>query len=470
MRQAMGAQRRYRSMTSVLALGSRCSGSLDVACLSSYGALRTRIQSSELMRDLRASTQIDRPMVALYVILLIVGWMSIYASGYGGAETLPFYDLGTRSGKQMLWIIGCGLLILLQWLLNYRIYESFAYLMYGLSIVLLLVVLFLGKEVAGSRSWFQIWGMNIQPSELTKYATILALSKFMSPSQLQPNQLPVQLRMLFLAVLPAALIVLQGDTGTALTYSSLLLLMYRGGMSPRLMVVGSYLVIFFVLVLFVQKLFLITGIVALALLMMALFSKRVQVILFITITALLTVVYVLGMDFAMQNMLKEYQYKRIQAMIRPDADPFGYGWNVTQSKIAIGAGGFSGKGFLESTQTKYDFVPEKSTDFIFCIIAEEFGWVGSVFVLTLFVLFIVRIVQIAERQNNRFALLYGHGIAAIFLFHFMVNIAMTIGLFPVVGIPLPFISYGGSSLWAFTAMLFTLLKLDMQRKEMISRL
>ena len=420
---------------------------------------------------LMTSKHIDRPMVALYIILLIVGWVSIYASSYVDEEHVTsFYDINTRAGKQFVWIIGCGFLILLQYFLNYRSYESFAYLVYGLSIFLLVAVLFLGKEVAGSRSWFQLWGVNIQPSELAKYATILALSKFMSPSQLQPNHLQTQLKMFFLLMLPVALIIWQGDTGTALTYSSLLLLMYRGGMSARFMLVGTYLILFFVLVLFMQKLFLIAGIVACMLLMMALFAKRLQVILFTLVAAALTIVYVLGLDFTMQHVLKEYQYKRIQAMIHPDADPLGYGWNVTQSKIAIGAGELSGKGFLESTQTKYDFVPEKSTDFIFCTIAEEFGWIGSVFLLTLFVLFIIRIVQIAERQNNRFALLYGHGVAAVFLFHFMVNIAMTIGLFPVIGIPLPFISYGGSSLWMFTIMLFSLLKLDMERKEVISRL
>ena len=421
--------------------------------------------------NVKSTASIDKTAILLYLLLIAVGWISIYASEYKGEESQAmFYDLGTRAGRQLLWIMGCGVLILLQWVLNYRFYEAFAYLTYGVSILLLLTVLFLGKEVAGSRSWFQIGALSVQPSELAKYATLLALSHLMSPSQLRPNQWPTQLKMLLLASFPAVLIVWQGDTGTALTYTSLLLLMYRGGMSPRLMIVGMYVLLFFVLVLFVRQLFLVSGIVAVALLLIALFGKKLQSMLFIVGVTLLTIVYVLGLEFSMKHLLKEYQYKRIQSMIDPDADPFGYGWNVTQSKIAIGAGGLTGKGYLKGTQTKYDFVPEKSTDFIFCTVSEEFGWIGSISLITLFVLLIIRIVQIAERQSSRFALLYGHGVATMYLFHFGVNIAMTIGLFPVIGIPLPFISYGGSSLWMFTIMLFSLLKLDMERKKMISRI
>ena len=419
--------------------------------------------------SISSSATIDRPALLLYVLLVGVGWMSIYASGYSSSEeTSAFYNLSTRAGKQLLWIVASVVLIAIHLLINYRFYESFSYLLYGIGILLLVSVLVWGKEVSGSRSWFEIGPVHLQPSELTKYATILVLAKFMGRLQLQPNRLSNQLWIICMMGLPALLIILQGDTGTAMVYSSLLLLSYRGGMSPTLMIIGTYFVLFFVLVLFVQQLFLITGIVAVALLATALLGKRIRRVLFVAATALLTIGFVVGLDFTMQRLFKPYQYKRIQAMINPEADPFGYGWNVTQSKIAIGAGGLSGKGYLQGTQTKLDFVPEKTTDFIFCTIGEEFGWMGSLVLLTFFALLILRIVQIAERQNSRFAILFGHGVAAVLFFHFVVNIAMTLGLFPVVGIPLPFISYGGSSLFVFTSMLFTLLKLDMDRKQVYS--
>ena len=417
------------------------------------------------------SAGLDRPTLLLYLLLISLGWFSIYASDYGGTEeTIPaFYDLSTRAGKQLLWIAMSGPVIIFHLLVNYRFYESFSYLLYGIGIVLLIGVLFLGKEVAGSRSWFALGPIHVQPSELVKYATVLALAKYMSPSQMRPNRPRNQLLMLGLMGLPVLLIIQQGDTGTAMVYSSLLLVTYRGGMSPALMLIGAYFMLLVVLVLFVQQLFLIAGVVAVSLLIAALVGKQPRRVFYVAVIAILTIGFVTGLEFAMQRLFKPYQYKRIQAMIRPDADPLGYGWNVTQSKIAIGAGGLSGKGYLQGTQTKFDFVPEKTTDFIFCTIGEELGWLGSIGTIVLFVLLILRIVQIAERQNSRFALLYGHGVAAVLFFHFSINIAMTIGLFPVVGLPLPFISYGGSSFIVFTGMLFTLLKLDIERKQVVSR-
>ena len=424
------------------------------------------------MQDsISSSATLDRPVLLLYVALVSIGWMSIYAASYShSGEATAFYDFDTRPGKQLLWITASLALIAFHFLLNHRFYESFSYLLYGLGIVLLLGVLFFGKEVSGSRSWFELGPVHVQPSELAKYVTLLALAKFLGRSQLRPNRLSTQLWVLCLMGIPAILIVWQGDTGTAMVYSSLLLVSYRGGMNPALIVIGTYLVLFFVLVLFVEQLFLITGIVAVSLLVVALLAKYTRWVLFVVLVALLTVGFVVGMDFAMQRLFKPYQYKRIQALIHPEADPFGYGWNVTQSKIAIGAGGLSGKGYLQGTQTRFDFVPEKATDFIFCTLGEEFGWIGSLVLLSLFVLLVLRIVQIAERQNSRFAILFGHGVAAVLFFHFTVNIAMTLGLFPVVGIPLPFVSYGGSSLFVFTSMLFTLLKLDMDRKQVYSSL
>ena len=421
--------------------------------------------------QLNSTHTFDKPASVLYALLLIIGFFSIYAAEYETISELqrPFWDLDTRAGKQLLWISLCVVLIVIQVFMDYRLYESFAFSFYILGIFGLIAVLFYGQEVSGSRSWLTFGGLRIQPSELVKYTTIMILAKFLSPSQCRPNQLKTQVSMLFLMGLPAVLIVWQGDTGTALVYVSLLLLLHRAGMHPTYMLIGAYLCILFVLVLFVDRIFILASIAIIALIALALVGKRPRKLAFVILSTGITISCVMGLEFAMQRVFKPYQYKRIQALIHPEADPFGFGWNVTQSKIAIGSGGFAGKGYLRGTQTKFDFVPEQTTDFIFCTIGEEFGWLGTVGVVIVFVLFILRIIQIAERQNSRFAMLYGHGVGAIFFFHFAVNIAMTIGLFPVIGIPLPFISYGGSSLLCFTLMLFTLLKLDTERKKVLPR-
>ena len=375
--------------------------------------------------------RVDRPIIVLYLLLLTWGWFSIYAAEYDvlAAQRVPFWDLGTRAGKQLMWIGSSAILICFHFLMHYRFYESFSYLLYALGVGLLIAVLFFGEEVSGSRSWFVLGSFRLQPSEVVKYATIMALARFLSPSQRQPNRLSNQLCMFCLMGLPILLIVWQGDTGTALVYSSLLFLMYRGGMSPIFMLIVIYCIILIACVLLIKKLFLITGIIILALVLIALSGKHIRRILFIVLSAGLTIIFAMGLDFAMQRTFKAYQYKRIQSLINPETDPFGTGWNVTQSKIAIGAGGLTGKGYLKGTQTKFDFVPEKTTDFIFCTIGEEFGWLGTFGLLVLFVLFILRIIKIAERQNSRYAMLFGHGLAAVIAFHFVVNISMTIGFF-----------------------------------------
>ena len=277
------------------------------------------------MQDsISSSATLDKPALLLYLVLIGVGWLSIYASGYSGlAESTPaFYDLSTRAGRQLMWMAVCLLPIAFHLLLSYRGYDSFAYLFYGIGILLLLGVLFLGKEVSGSRSWFDLGPVHVQPSELVKYTTLLALARFLGGSQFQPHRLRDQAVLLLIIGLPVLLIIWQGDTGTAMVYSSLLLVTYRGGMSPAIMLGGTYLVVLFVLVLFVKQLFLITGIVAVALLVAALIGKRAKRAFFVAIAALLTVGFVIGLEFAMQRMLKPYQYKRIQAVINPEGRPF----------------------------------------------------------------------------------------------------------------------------------------------------
>jgi rod shape determining protein RodA len=270
--------------------------------------------------------------------------------------------------------------------------------------------------------------------------------------------------------MPMALILLQKDTGTALVFTSFVLVFFREGMSPFLLIVGICAAVIFILTLLVpDQLFLHLGIgITLAVLIVA-GKKKIKRIVLLTLGALLISGVIESVDYVVTDVLKPHQQNRVKALINPDADPLGYGWNVTQSKIAIGSGGFSGKGFLKGTQTKFDFVPEQSTDFIFCTIGEEHGWLGSFIVIGLFVALLLRVIFIAERQKSRFARSYGYSVFAILFFHFVINIGMTIGLFPVIGIPLPFFSYGGSSLWGFTMLLFILLKLDSHRGQMLQR-
>ena len=417
-------------------------------------------------------SQLDWTTLFIYLLLLAWGWMSIYAAEYASptASAFVWNDLSSRVTRQFFWIILSLVLALVIMVVHRRLFFSFSYTLYASSLFLLVVVLLFGKEVAGSRSWLEVGPINLQPSELTKYTTLLALATLLAPTQFRIGSLKNQLLMGLLVATPALLIVAQGDTGTALVYASMIFVMYRAGMNPTFILIGTYALVLFVLVLFVSRLPLIIGLVVLGSLVMAFVAKQGRKVFYVASTTVVSVVWVILLDTGLQGFLKPYQYRRLQLFVNPESDPFGYGWNTMQAKIALGAGGFAGKGYLEGTQTKFDFVPEKTTDFIFCTIGEEFGWLGSLLLVGLFASLIVRIVRVAERQNNRFAMLYGHGVAAFFFFHFIINTAMTVELFPVIGIPLPFVSYGGSSLLVFSIMLFTLLKLDMERKSGPSRL
>lgn len=277
---------------------------------------------------------------------------------------------------------------------------------------------------------------------------------------------------LFLMIgLPMVLILVQKDTGTVLVFTAFVLVFYREGMSPFLLIVGICAAAIFVLTLLVSnKIYLHIGIATFLLVLVAVGKKKFKHIAFLTLGALIISGVIESVDYVVTDVLKPHQQNRVKALINPNADPLGYGWNVTQSKIAIGSGGFTGKGFLKGTQTKFDFVPEQSTDFIFCTIGEEYGWLGSLVTIGLLLGLQLRILFLAERQKNRFARSFGYSVASIFFFHFAINIGMTIGLFPVIGIPLPFFSYGGSSLWGFTILLFVLLKLDSHRGEVLQRI
>jgi rod shape determining protein RodA len=270
--------------------------------------------------------------------------------------------------------------------------------------------------------------------------------------------------------LPIGLIIVQKDFGTAIVFLSFLLVFFREGMSPFLLIVGIATASLAIITLIVkEQLYLHGSILILLVILIILNRRRIKRIAVLTVGALILMVTIQSFDYVINNVLPVRHKNRIHALIDPDFDPRGINWNVTQSKIAIGSGGLTGKGFLNGTQTKFDFVPEQSTDFIFCTIGEEHGWLGSLLVVALFTTLLLRVVYIAERQKNRFARVYGYSVVGILFTHFAVNIGMTIGLFPVIGIPLPFFSYGGSSLWGFTILLFILLKLDAHRGQVLQR-
>ncbi|MBL7850306.1 MAG: rod shape-determining protein RodA [Cyclobacteriaceae bacterium] len=423
------------------------------------------------MRQENISGNLDWLTIGLYGLMVILGWLNIYAVGYDESVGQSIFTLSLNSGRQLLFI-GASLVIILGIIIiDVRFYDAVAYIVYGLLMVILLVMPFFGKEVGGNRAWIGIGSFGVQPSEFAKFATALAVAKYMGSVGFRMDNMRNQAILFALIGLPMALILLQKDTGTALVFSSFLIVFFREGMSPFLIIVGVCAAALFILTLLVPNQWYLHGAIAIVVtILIVMGRKKFRRIALLVVGGLLIMGVIESVDYVITDVLKPHQQNRIKALINPDADPLGYGWNVTQSKIAIGSGGFAGKGFLQGTQTKFDFVPEQSTDFIFCTIGEEEGWLGSVIVIGLFVALLLRILYLGERQKNRFARSYAYSVAAIFFFHFAVNIGMTVGLFPVIGIPLPFFSYGGSSLWAFTALLFILLKIDAHRGQMLQRI
>lgn len=410
---------------------------------------------------------LDWLTVLLYALIVILGWLNIYAAVYDEGTTGSIFDFTLNSGRQLVWIGASVVIIVLIMIIDYKFYSTFAYFIYAFLIVVLIGVLLLGTEVSGSKSWIRFGSFGLQPSEFMKFVAALAIAKFMDKPGFKFSNLKDFAITGLMVLVPMGLIVLQGDTGTALIFGAFILVLYREGLSPLFLVFIAASAAIFLLALLVDDLYLAIGIVVSTALIILFSKKNFKTISGIIIGATLIFGLIRSVDYVFTNVLKPHQQNRIKALINPDEDPLGYGWNVTQSKIAIGSGGVWGKGFLEGTQTKFDFVPEQSTDFIFCTIGEEHGWIGSLILISLFMLLLLRVVYISERQKTRFARVYGYSVASILFFHFAINIGMTIGLFPVIGIPLPFFSYGGSSLWAFTILLFILLKIDSHRMEQL---
>ena len=417
------------------------------------------------------SGNLDWPTIFIYMALVILGWFNIYAAVYDETVTQSMWDLSLNSGRQLIFIAASVVIIMGIIIIDMRFYEAFAYVAFGVILFLLLLVPFIGKEVGGNKAWIGIGSFGVQPSEFAKFVTALVVAKMIGSVGFKMDNFRNQVILFGMIGLPMVLILLQKDTGTALVFTAFILVFFREGMSPFLMIMGISAATIFILTLLIpNQLYLHGGILVLLVLLIALGKKKLKRISVMVVGAVIIMGVIESVDYVIRDVLKPHQQNRIKALINPDADPLGYGWNVTQSKIAIGSGGFFGKGFLKGTQTKFDFVPEQSTDFIFCTIGEEWGWIGSVMVVVLFVALLLRVVFLAERQKSRFARAYGYGVVSIFFFHFAINIGMTIGLFPVIGIPLPFFSYGGSALWGFTILLFILIKLDAHRGQVLQRL
>jgi rod shape determining protein RodA len=420
-----------------------------------------------MAKDIDIKQGIDWTTIWIYVALLVVGLMNIYAAVYNVDNPKPIFSLEHNAGRQILFMFVAFMLILVILFVDFKVYDTFAYIFYGIWIIVLIGTIFLGSDIKGSKSWIKFGSFSLQPAEFAKTFTVMALAKYLSTMGVNVSKLKYAFRASLFILIPPIIIILQKETGSALTFAALMIVFYREGLP------GVYpaLIISFIILLILALVFpnwaVVLGLALFGVLFWYLFLKRYErnkqnfqriLGLFILFSG-----FVLTVDFIINNVLAPHQQKRIKVLVNPDIDPLGAAWNVTQSKLAIGSGGVLGKGYLKGTQTKFDFVPEQSTDFIFCTVGEEWGFVGSFVLLGLYFILLTRLLSLAEKQKSKFARIYGYGVASIIFFHILVNIGMTVGLMPVIGIPLPFVSYGGSSLMSFTLLLFIFLKLDAHR-------
>lgn len=405
---------------------------------------------------------IDWISLTLYVVFVLSGLLCIYASVF--KETNPnIYDMDMNYGKQLLWVVISSFIALLILLVDEKLFYAFAYGFYGITIILLIATFAIGAEIKGSSSWIRIGGFQIQPAEFAKFGTALALAKFLSGYNIDFKDLKVKLISFAIIGLPMIIILLQNETGSALVFASFSLVLYREGLPGWILLGGVGLAILAVLALLFPPIYIIITLAILAAIILV-FVRRTMLLIFLTIGIVaLSSIYVSTVNYAFENVLQAHQRTRINVLLGKEVDLKGAGYNVQQSLIAIGSGGAFGKGYLEGTQNKFRFVPEQSTDFIFCTIGEEFGFLGSLIFVILYMLLLYRLLVMAERQRSKFNRVYGYSIIAILFFHFLINIGMTLGLMPVIGIPLPFFSYGGSALLSFTILLFIFIRLDANR-------
>lgn len=410
---------------------------------------------------------VDWITVLTYLVLILMGWLNIYAAVYNEEHHI-ITDISQKYGKQLIWIGTSLLIALIILIIDENFFTAFAYFIFGALLLANIAVPFLGREVKGSSSWFRFGDFGIQPAEFMKFAANLALAKFLSNQNIKIADYKNTIVSLLIIGIPAIIIMkLQNETGLAIVFAAFILMLYREGLSVNYLIIGVLAAILFILALLVNNFYLYIIIVLLSVIAMLFYKRSAKNLIIGAAIALVACVMVKGTSYVYEHM-EAHQKTRIDVLLgRGTVDLKKEGYNVNQAKIAIGSGGFAGKGYLQGTQTKYDFVPEQDTDFIFCTVGEEWGFIGSTVVILLQLFLIIRLIFMAERQRSSFSRVYGYGVASVLFFHLTVNIGMTIGLAPVIGIPLPFFSYGGSSLWSFTILLFIFIKLDSKRLQIL---
>ena len=464
---------------------------------------------------------IDWITVSIYLAMMFIGWINIYAAVYN-EEHKSIFDFSQQYGKQLIWILAAIFIAMLMINTDSKFFVAFSFPIYFLIVFILLLVPFIGTEINGAKSWIQIGSLSLQPSEFMKMATSLALARFISSYTFKMHNFKSLLTVSAIILFPVGLIFLQNDTGSALVFGVFLLVLYREGLNGIVLFFSFLIALVFILTMVVDAYITIWVLTLVSFLLYYLWRRKVKMTLiamgvfasvymifwlinyllqasidpmyFILTASVLSagifylyslllrkqslamligiylgsVLFCVSVDYVFENVMGQHQRDRINELLGIQSDLHGAGYHVNQSKIAIGSGGLFGKGFLQGTQTKYDFVPEQSTDFIFCTVGEEWGFFGTTLVIGLFMGLLMRLIFLAERNRSRFSRVYGYCVATILFFHFAINIGMTIGLAPVIGIPLPFFSYGGSSLWSFTLLLFVFVRLDASRFEQLS--
>ena len=412
--------------------------------------------------------KVDWVTIGLWFGIMLFGWLNIYAAGYEEAHA-SLFDFSVQHGKQFIWIASAILLAVIIVSTEPRVFSNTAYPIYGLVMGLLVLTLFLAVTVNGGKSWIDFGFFRFQPSEFAKFATALAVAKYLSAINIDMKDLRTKMVVAALIVVPAALILLQHDTGSALVFVGFIFPLYREGLSGNFLIIGVAAIALFILALLVNKYILLGILVAAGLFYLFVWLNKRSLRDYWRVLGVLAccAMFIFSVDFIFNNVLEPHQRGRIDVLLGKTEDLQGSGYNVNQSKIAIGSGGFFGKGFLRGTLTKADFVPEQETDFIFCTVGEEWGFLGSSILVALYVLLLVRLIGMAERQRSPFARIYGYSVASILFIHLLFNVGMVLGLVPVIGIPLPFFSYGGSSLLAFTILLFIFIRQDASKNQLL---
>ena len=471
-----------------------------------------------MKRSVNLWNGIDKITILLFLVLAAMGWFNIYAAVFN-EEHSGLLDFTQRYGKQFIWIVASLIIAVFVVIIDNRFYFFFAWFIYGALMLLLILVLGFGNTINGAKSWFELGGLTLQPSEFAKIGTALALAGYLNSKRQDLTKLRVIIRASAIILFPAVLIAFQPDMGSSVVYVSLFIVLFREGMSPYIFVSGLLMVVLFFLTLLVNNIYLTIVSIAISVLLIwivtrkwklcfvgsaiflfisaimylldnyvfktignelvifislilsglayayYIYSKKATAVLIIYLFLVGSILFVNSVDYTFNNILPAHQKDRVNILLGLRTDTHGTGYNVNQSIISIGSGGFTGKGYLRGTQTKFKFVPKQSSDFIFCTVGEEWGFLGSLVVIGLYLLLLFRLIFLAERQRSVFSRVYGYGVTSIIFVHFFINIGMAIGIVPVIGIPLPFFSYGGSSLWGFTILLFIFLRLDASRTE-----